>query len=354
MMRKLLALSSLILVLSLAVAGCGQKMTAEQIVAKLQETASNTTDAHAEMQVDLNVEGMDLSATAEVWEKSPNKIYAHISNSSRPEYEGVTLVSDGQQAWLYDPVKNQVTVGTAGEMELPLPQEMIASMQEAIQQVLDASNVDLAGEEAVAGHDTYKLTLSPKEGVGTELFPGNGTATLWVDKERWIVLKATYEASTLGQGTMEVLNYELNPGLTDDRFHLEIPEGAQIIEAHAEEAEPLTLEEAKAQAGFPLLVPDYAPGGTTLIEVFKMGDMIILRYDHSPEVAFAIMQGRQLANLPQIGESETATVRGQEAAVITEETSGNTILYWTENGVTVGVAGHISLDEAIKVAESLK
>jgi outer membrane lipoprotein-sorting protein len=354
MMRKLLVVSSLILVLSLAVAGCGQKMTAEEIVAKMQETASKTTDAHAEIQVNLNVEGMDLSATAEVWEKSPNKIYAHVSNSSQPEYEGVTLVSDGQQAWLYDPVKNQVTVGAAGEIDLPLPQEMIASMQGAIQQVLDASDVELAGEEAVAGHDTYKLTLSQKEGNETELFPGNGTATLWVDKERWIVLKAIYEAGALGQGTMEVLDYELNPGLTDDRFHLEIPEGAQIIEAHAEEAEPLTLEEAKAQAGFPLLVPDYAPGGATLIEVFKMSDMIILRYDHSPDVAFAIMQGQQLAGLPSFGQAETVTVRGQEATVITEEASGNTVLYWTENDVTVGVAGHISLDEAIKVAESLK
>jgi outer membrane lipoprotein-sorting protein len=354
MMRKLLALSSLILVLSLAVAGCGQRMTAEEIVAKMQETANNTTDAHAEINVDLDVEGMGLTATAEVWEKSPNKIYAHVTDSSRSEFQGMTLVSDGQQAWLYDPAQNQVTVGAAGELDLPLPQEMIASMQEVIQQVLDASDVQVAGEEVVAGHDTYKLTLSPKESSGSELFPGNGTATLWVDKERWIVLKATYEASTLGQGTMEVLSYELNPGLADDRFHLEIPEGAQIIEAHAEEAEPLTLDEAKAQAGFPLLVPDYAPGGATLIEVFKMGDMIILRYDHSPEVAFAIMQGRQLAGLPSLGDSETATVRGQEATVITEETSGNTVLYWMENGVTVGVAGHISLDEAIRVAESLK
>jgi hypothetical protein len=275
----------------------------------------------------------------------------------------MTLVTDGQQAWFYDPARNTVEVGNAGEMELPLPQEMLTSMQGVIQQVLDASNVQLVGEESVAGHDTYKLTVSPKESSNQQLFPGNGIATVWVDQERWITLKATYEASSLGQGTIEVLSYELNPGVPDSRFHLEVPEGATVVDVQAEQPVPLTLDEARAQTtaeGYSLLVPGYVPEGATLIEVFKTGGAIILRYDHSPKVSFTVMQGYELpqgyelSHLSLMGEPKETTVRGQQATVIANEASGNTFLYWTENGVAMAVAGSISLEDALKIAESLQ
>ena len=363
MHKRVLVLSSLVLVVSLLLTGCGQRITAEQIVAKMRETAESTVDAHAVVKVDMNAMGVDLAVTAEMWEKSPNSVRAEVIDASEPDLKGMTLVTDGQQAWFYDPAHNQVEVGAAGEMDMPLPQELLTSMQGVIQQVLDASNVELVGEEAVAGHDAYKLTFSPKEGSSQQIFPGNGIATVWVDQERWITLKATYEASSLGQGTIEVLSYELNPGVPDSRFHLEIPEGAKVFEVQAEEPVPLTLDEAKTQAaaeGYTLLVPGYVPEGTTLIEVFKTGGTIILRYDHSPQVAYTIMQGYklpegyELSHLSLLGEPKQTTIRGQEATAIAEEASGNTFLYWTENGAAMAVAGSISLEEALKVAESLQ
>jgi hypothetical protein len=232
---------------------------------------------------------------------------------------------------------------------------MLGELQGLIQRVLDVSDAELAGEETVAGQRAYKLTLTPKEDSDQGLpLLGGGTATLWVDEQRWIVLKATFEASALGQGSMEVESFELNPGLPDSLFQFEVPEGAEVVEVKPEQIEPLTLDEAKAQAGFPLLVPEVVPDGATLIEVFKTGDSFVLRYDHSQQVSFTIVQGSDLPSPPSLGNSQGITVRGQDATVITDEAGGNTFLYWTENGVTVTVAGHIGLDEALQVAESLK
>jgi len=363
MHKRLLILSTLLLLPALLLAGCGQKITAEQIVAKMRDTAATTVDAHAVVKVDMSAMGVDLAVTAEVWEKSPNSVRAEVIDASKPDLKGVTFVTDGRQAWLYDPARNTVEVGNAGEMDMPLPQELLTSMQGVIQQVLDASNVELIGEESVAGHDTYKLTFSSKEGSQQQIFPGNGVATVWVDQERWITLKATYEAATLGQGTIEVQSYELNPGVPDSRFHLEIPAGAEVHEVQAEKPVPLTLDEARAQAeagGYALLVPTYVPEGAALIELFQTGDAIILRYDHSPQASFTVMQGAtalpgaELAHLSLSGASTVTTVRGYEATAIVDEAGGNTVLYWTENGVTVAVAGHISLEEALNVAESLQ
>jgi outer membrane lipoprotein-sorting protein len=354
-MKKILVMFSLFLLLSLTLTGCGDKITAEEIVAKVQETVENTNDAHGVVKVDVNVQGIEMSMTAEMWEKLPNKFRAEVIDASQDGFAGMTMVSDGQQAWFYDPARNRVMAGPAEEIETPLPQEMLNSLQEVIQEMLDASDVELAGEETVAGYETYKLTLSPKEGSEAEFFPGDGTATLWVDKERWIVLKATYEADTLGQGSIQVQSFELNPGVADDLFYFEVPEGATVVETGTEEPIPLTLDEAKEQSGFPLLLPDYVPEGATLIEVFQVSNgSIVLRYDHSPEVSFTIVQGPELTGPPPLGESQKVTVRDQSATLITDEEGGNTFLYWTENEVTVTIAGHIGLEEALQVVESLK
>jgi outer membrane lipoprotein-sorting protein len=353
MRRKVFAVFSVLLVLSLSLAGCGNKVTAEEIVAKVRETMDNTQDAHAVLTASINAQGIELSAKAEMWEKTPNKGRAVVLEASDARYVGTTMVSDGQQAWLYEPDRNLVTTGSLGEVDMPLPQEMLTSLQDVIQQVIDASDAELVGEETVAGRDAYKLTLSPKEGAEQTLLPGNGTATLWVDKEQWFVLKATYEAGTFGQGSMEVQSFELNPGLSDDLFTFQAPEGAKVIDVAAQQPEPMTLAEATVYPGFHVLIPDYVPEGATLISIFKSGESIILRYDHSAQVSFAIVQGPELASQPPLGEAQNVTIRGQSATIITDEAGGNTFLYWTENGITVTIAGHVGLDEATKVAESL-
>jgi outer membrane lipoprotein-sorting protein len=345
---------SFLLVLSLTLAGCGPGITAEEIVAKMQETVESTEDAHAVVFVAVNAQGIELSVTAEVWEKSPNKLRAKVLEASESRLLGATIVSDGQQGWYYEPTRNRVMVGASSEMETPLPQELLAGLQEVIQEVLDATDVELEGEETVAGHQTYKLVASPKEDAERQIFPGDGTATLWVDREQWIVLKAVYEASGFGQGTMEIRSFELNPGLNDDLFGFTVPEGASVVDIEAQQPVPLTLDEARDQAGFPLLVPEYVPEGTTLVKVLKVGDSVFLRYDHSTEVSFTVVQGPELSGPPPLGQSQDLTVRSLPATVITDEAGGNTFLYWTEDGITVTVAGHIGLDEALEVAESLK
>jgi len=232
-------------------------------------------------------------------------------------------------------------------------------MQDVIQAVLDASDVELDGEETVAGHAAYKLILTPREATEGEqatVLPGNGTATLWVDKEQWFVLKATYEAGSLGQGTMEVQSFELNPGLSDDLFTFDVPEGATVVDAEAQlqHAMPLTLEEARQQVDFELLVPASVPGRATLVEVYKVGGSIILRYDHSPDVSFTVVEGADPAAPPPNGQVQQALIRGQAATVVTDETGGNTFVYWLEDGVFFTIAGHLSLDDALQVAESLQ
>ena len=354
MRQKTWIVFSLILLLTLAIVGCEKKPTAEEIVTKVQETLQTITDAHGIVLVSGSVQGIEVSMKAEVWEKTPNKGRAVLLESSEAERVGATIVSDGEQAWFYDPSTNQVLVGPVGEVQMPLSEEALLSLQGLVQKLLDASEAELAGEETILDRETYKLTLRPREGE-SELYPGNGTATLWVDQEQWIVLKATYKADELGQGSVELQSFELNPGLSDDWFQFEVPEGAEVVDIESQRPQALTLDEDQAQAGFPLLLPTDVPADATLIEVFKMGESIILRYNHSPDVSFTIIQGPELLREPPAGEtSQAVTVRGQPATALSDEATGSTFLYWSEAEVVITIAGHLSLDQAIQVAESLQ
>jgi hypothetical protein len=84
-----------------------------------------------------------------------------------------------------------------------------------------------------------------------------------------------------------------------------------------------------------------------------------LRYDHAA-TSFTVVQG----DLPHMqggppeegahsGETVEVDVRGQTATLATDG-AGNSFLSWTENGVSIAIAGHISAEEIVKVAESLQ
>lgn len=354
MNRKTLALTVVFLIAGLTLTSCQDRITADEIITKVRNVLDTTEDAHAILTVSLNAQGIEMEATAEVWEKAPAMIRAEVATSTDGRFDGTIVVTDGQTGWVYEPGRHVVTVGDLGSVEMPLPQEILTSLQDAIQSILDVSDVTLVGEESVAGRAAYKLRLKSREDADVQVFPGGGTATLWVDKAQWFVLKASYDAGTFGRGEIEIQSFELNAGMPASLFEFHIPEGASVIETSSQEPIPLTLDEAIALAPFPLMVPSYVPDGVTLVGVFQASDSFVLRYDHSPLTAFTVIQGPELASHPPLGESQGVSVRGYTATAVTDSLGGNTFLYWTEEGVTITVAGHIGLADALKVAEGLR
>ena len=95
---------------------------------------------------------------------------------------------------------------------------------------------------------------------------------------------------------MEIQSFELNPGLPDEVFRFETPEGATVRTVQDQRPVPLTLEQARALADFAILVPNHVPGDATLVEVLQAGNAFVLHYDHSPEVSFTVMQGRDMTS----------------------------------------------------------
>jgi outer membrane lipoprotein-sorting protein len=349
--RWLVGLSVLVM-LSLLLGACQSQPSVDEIVAKMKEVEASTDDVHGVLEISINALGMDQEMVVEVWEKRPSKTRADMLESSMPEYEGSVVVSDGEQVFVYLPEDNKVVVEEIGPGEPSGPRYAIEMMEELIEYVADTSEGRLIGEEEVAGVPTYILEFTPKEGDESFL-PAGSTATLWVDQERWVVLQAHLIGDTVGEGWMRVRFFEVNTGLGDELFVFEVPEGVEVETAEDREPVYLTLDEARAEAGF-LLVPGYVPEGATLVEVFKVRDAYVLYYDHQTDVSFTVVQGPALSlgDRP-LGKTSDVTVRGQPGTLISNEVSGNVFLTWEEGEVTITIAGQLSADEIVRVAESL-
>lgn len=326
--------------------GCGpeESITAGEIMGKVRETWEGAVDTHATWELTLDMGVIQDQLVVEVWRKQPGKLRVEVLEAASIEFRGMTFVSDGTQAWLYNASRREVTIGEPEAVKLPLIQDVIESIDGLIR-TADAGQVKLLGTEKISAGETYKLEMP---------YPDGGQALVWISKEYWVPLKVEYTSQALGgKGTLIARNLELNTELSDGIFLFQVPADAKVMQTGGAKSQVLTLDEARAQAEFSLLVPAYLPEGVTLANVFRLGEAIALYYDGF--LPFTILQSRSeaIAPVPQTGPAQKITLRGTEATLIADEAQGGIFLAWAENGVNVSIAGTISVEEALKVAESL-
>ena len=167
---------------------------------------------------------------------------------------------------------------------------------------------------------------------------------------------AEYDESAVGYARIEAslvqINQPINPGV----FTFDIPPGVEVIQA----ADLLAQMEAQKQgsnvdAPEPV-APSVLPEGAELAGTQQFGGAVVQRFDLPGELSFVIAQG---PTLPQEApaeatSSETVTVRGVEGELHTNEDASRSLLIWQEEGAFFMVAGDLSPEQALAVAESLQ
>lgn len=369
--KRLLVLLVAILALGvggLALAAFNGDPTPEEVLTRAVETLDAAQDGHAVLLVEADTPDMSGWATLEVWGKKPPegnpdahpKFRAEVRETSEAEAQGAVAVSDGEQFWLYVPARNTVWTGAVEEMrdveqmpayegELPFD-----SPQTFVDWLLQVSEVTLLGTEEIGGREAYTLQFVPRPEELPEVAATGGTGTAWVDQARWVPLQAAFDGGSIGQGQVTAELVELDMGLSDDLFTFQIPDGVEVLLIEDRLPQHLSLDEAEAD--FDLLTPSHLPEGATLVDVMKMGDAIVLRYE-SAQGPFAVGQGTDgRAVEPPPASGEPVSLRGTTGTLFTNENEEGTkvFLAWTEDGRTFTVSGAISGEEALRVAESLQ
>jgi outer membrane lipoprotein-sorting protein len=353
--------------------------SAEDILVETLETLKTVNDVHAVVTFEANTVEKDGSGTLEVWarhgEDRPGAFRIEVLESSEAEALGAVILSDGETLWAYSPAENKVLVGTFEEAWAMMEEgdfmaggfgEMAAdhgeferpeNANEAVVKLLEYVTVSVSGSESVAGETAHLLELEPiAESMPSEFVALGGSINLWIGQDSSLLLAAAYTGGTMGEFNITILDYELNDGLNDSVFQFDIPAGAEIVKFVDLEPQSLTLDEAGESAVFELLTP--VGTDATLVDIIDMRGILVQRYTLPEGGSFTIAQG--VADglpdefSPPTGESQPVEVRGTTGQLMEAESGEQVLLTWTEGELFFSVAGDLSPEEALLIAESLQ
>jgi outer membrane lipoprotein-sorting protein len=346
--------------------------SAKDILTQTLETSKTIENGHAI--VNFSVESPEEKAfgTVEVWgvhgEDGPGAFRLEVLETDKEEAVGAVIVSDGETVWVYLPAKNTVLTGTAEEAKAmmkekqPMREEFDMeefdrpeNVDEAVDKLLEYFEAQRTGSDTIADSDVYALELKPiPEQMPAEYTAVGGLVNLWIDKNRNLPLATAYTGGSMGEVRVTALEIEVNQGVDEALFTFEIPDGAEVKGFADMKPELLTLDEAAASAEFEVLTPDVVPDSATLIDVLNVKGMIVQQYTLPDGGSFSIAQGQTDEAKKPFTEEQAVEVRGVAGSLFASEENDKVLLTWSEGEVSFYIAGNLTAEQALAIAESLK
>lgn len=361
--------------------------SAQDILVTSLENTKSITDGHAVVSIQVDTMDKDASGILEVWayrtEDGPGGFRAEVLESSEEKAQGAVILSDGDTLWAYSPNENKVFIGTPQEAktlmdengyfsdkfgDFPYPYEGQSkdgegehpeNAEQAIQKLGEYFNISKSSTEKIAGENTDQLKLEPiPDQMPGEYLAVGGFINLWIGQDSSMPLAFEFTGSSLGDGSITIVEYELNTGVDETLFTFEVPEGAEVVTFADLEPQSLTLEEAGETAEFDFLTPSETPPGATLVDIIEVQGSYVQRYTLPEGGSFTIAQGNNLdkssTSESKPDDSQAVEVRGTTGQLFESEDGTKVLLTWAEGQLFYAVSGAITAEQAIVIAESLQ
>jgi outer membrane lipoprotein carrier protein len=191
-----------------------QKLSAAEVLEKVQEAYANVEDGTAEFtqSVSLKYAKIEQTYSGTVMIKKGNKY--------RIESQEQTLVTDGATVWLYSPVNKQVLVDSYKETPDSFsPEKFLVGIPKNFRAAL----VDDNGADIQAA---YTLKLSPKPGVAKYL----KSLKVWIDDADWSIRGVEYIDVNETRTLYALKDIRFNVGIPDVRFVFVVPEHVNVVD----------------------------------------------------------------------------------------------------------------------------
>jgi outer membrane lipoprotein-sorting protein len=338
----------------------------QELLTKAGQNLRTAKTLHAIFDITIVGTAVNGTVSTEVWNVSPDKSRTVVLQSTIKQFStGSITVSNGKQVWQYDHAKKVVYTGqvsnNTGTPTAGTGRDQTQFIMNIVQSVFTHSNATLVSSSAsINGHDAYDIQVtspasaqSSSTGSGSGNFNYNGD--VYIDKASMLPLQVKLAIQGFGQVTLGLPTLVLNQPVDNSLFIFVPPTGVQVLpfpKTTTSDTGAITLEQAQQQAGYHLLsIPsshtEYQLQGVDALGA--PGNQIFTLNFAKGNTTFAISEGKSLANLPVSGQQ--VSVRGTTATL---SLSGNTItLTWTEKGVGMQIAGNVSKDELLTIANLL-
>lgn len=345
--------------------------SAEDILIQTLETMETINDVHAVIELNVDIMEQSVNATIESWvrhaESGPGAFRIEVLETSEEKATDALAVSDGETLWVYAPSMGKVFVGSADDAKNMLAEkehetgafeagdfDHPENAEEFVQKLLEYFTAEKTGTEILAESTAFTLKLQPiPEQMPAEYAAVGGLITLWIDKERNVPLAFEYTGGSFGEISATVLEIDINTGIEDALFTFEIPDNVEIVPFADLAPQSLTLDEAADSIEFKILTPGELPQAATLVDILEVRGTVVLRYTLPEGGSFSVVQGFSDEAPEQPTEGQSVDVRGVSGALFVDDDGSRILLTWKEADLFYYVAGDLSVDQALVVAESL-
>ncbi len=334
----------------------------KELLTKAEQHLKTAKTLHAIFDIHTSSSAANGIVSTEVWNVSPNKSRTIVLQSTlRQVSAGSITINNGKQLWQYDPNKKIVYTGqvsnTAGTPIAGKGRDQTQFTMNIVQSVFTHSNATLVSSSArVKGHEVFDIQVTSSassSNTGSGTFNYNGD--VFLDKTNMLPVQVQLTIQGFGKVTLNLPMLVLDQPVDNGLFTFVPPAGVQVLpfpKTTTPDTGTLSLEQAQSQAGYHLLSIPTSQSIYQLQGVDALGapgnQIFTLNYAKGNST-FAISEGKSLANLPISGQQ--VNVRGTTATL---STSGNsTTLTWTEKRVGIQIAGNVSKDELLAIANLL-
>jgi hypothetical protein len=327
----------------LGTGGClGYRLTPAEVVQLAQGALNQSPVCQSVLELEIDTDLLNDSVTLRLWEDRPSRFRIEVLTAENPQLLGLAFTTDGQQSMSFSPHADQVLVGPADRVKLPLVIETVLRSRISWLEEGDPASVRLMAREREGGLVVYKIELPLANG---------GYARYTIDARQWWVRQVDYQDAYLGQGRIGVRETECLDRAPDGMFDLDLPDGVPVQQVEVEKSQPLTIKEAQMEVPFPLRTPTYLPAGTQFAVAYQLDKNVALVY--TGERSFTLVQGPGIGQVPQEG-ATTISLRGQQATLIPDPEHAGMVLTWREDELQFSISGSLEQSEIIRLAESLE
>jgi outer membrane lipoprotein-sorting protein len=303
-----------------------------------------------------------------------------VLESDEAKAQDAVMVSDGETLWAYSPSENKVFVGTPDEAKTFMEEvefmpggshfykdgmsedgehQHPETPEEAVQKLLEYFNVSKAGSGTVADETAHELRMEPiPEQMPAEYTAVGGIVNLWIGQESSLPLAMEYTGGSMGEFSATVLELEVNAGVDETLFTFEVPADAEVVTFADLEPKSMTLAQASESAEFEFLTPAETPAGATLVDILDVRGALVQRYTLPDGGSFTIAQGSSADGSAETRtpstESQSVDVRGTSGQLFESEDGTQVLLTWTDGDLYYVIAGDLTAEQALTVAESLQ
>lgn len=330
-----------------------------QLLAKAAQALNGAKTLHAIFALTIAGPTINGSLTSEIWNAAPDKTRTLVLQSTIAQFPaGSITVSNGAQAWQYNPAKKVVYTGQVSTTGTNNGENPNGSIFNLVRSIFNSSNATLVSTTAnVNGHAAYNIHITPQaQASGPNANTFNYDGNVYLDKTTNLPLRVQLNIQGVGQVTLNLSMLTLNQPIDNSLFTFVPPAGVKVLPfpQPTPDTGSLTLAEAQQQAGYHLLSIPTSQTSYVLQTVDALGapgnQIYTLNYLYAQgNIKFAISEGKALANLPTSGQQ--ISLRGTTGTI--SSVGDTNTLSWTEKGVGLQIAGQLTSQQLMAIANLL-